>query len=178
MHKEIFKKITERQIKGTMFHSNLADYYSFLHLDIFKDYQSKQFLKECKNLRRIKEYFIYRYNSILLTNDEDLSVDNITPKEWEAKTSLDVDEASLKILLKQSLEQYLKWEKETKEMYEEYAHQLLEDKKHKDYYFISKIIADVTEEVESIENIMIYLQGLGYDISKADKLQYMLKLVD
>lgn len=82
-----------------MFHSNMADFYAFLHLDLLREFHDEQYLEEAKIYRKIKNHYIKNYDSTLIIDHVE-PIENITPKEWCTKTSRDIDEASLKILLK------------------------------------------------------------------------------
>lgn len=175
MHRKIFTKLAEKQIQGIKFHSDMADYYAFLNLDMFREFHDKQYIEESKMLRKIKKYFIHKYHETLLT-DEVEYIANITPKEWCNKTSMDVDESAIKVLLKQSLDTYCKWEKEVAMMFNKCADELFEDGHYDDYRFVKHLADEVEAEVSHVKCLAIDLQSVGYNINAIKGLQYKLEI--
>lgn len=171
MCREIFKRIAEKQIEGLMFHSDMADYYAFLNLKIFKDFHDKQYIEESENLRKIKNYFIEKNHKTLLLNPL-IPPKTITPVEWEDKTTMDVDKDSIKILLKKSLETYRDWENKVCECYKNCADELFDKGYYDDYQFVRCLIDEVEKEKIHVISLMADLSVVDYDITKVKGLQY------
>lgn len=160
MHcKDALLKIIQRQTEGLMYHDEMTDYYAFLHLDMLKHLHQKQTEEELCSLRKIKCDYIKTFESLPFYIATDPKV---IPIEWKGKTSAEIDEASLKMLIRQSLEGYLSWEMET---YETYKSMALVFKENMNFYLhrkTCKMIEEVQEEIHKIQNLIVDAASYDY----------------
>ena len=98
--KEAMLKIIKRQTEGLMYHDEMTDYYTFLHLGILKDLHQKQTKDELKSLRQAKCLFISAFGMLPFYSATD---PRVIPMEWLNKSNIEIDDSSLKLLIQTSL---------------------------------------------------------------------------
>lgn len=157
--KDALLRVIQRQTEGLMYHDEMTDYYAFLHLDVLKELHHKQTKEELCALREVKCDYIKTFESLPFYIATDPKV---IPIEWKNKTVADVDEASLKILIKDSLAGYLDWERETCEIYKSMA---LVFKENMNFYLhrkVCKMIEEVQEEIHCINEMIVDAASYDY----------------
>ena len=157
--KDALLQVIQRQTEGLMYHDEMTDYYAFLHLNVLKKLHHKQTKEELSTLRELKCDYIETFESLpyYIANDP-----KVIPVEWKNRSSSDVDETSLKILIKNSLEEYLSWEKETCEIYKQMA-QVFKDNMH--FYLYRKMcdfIEEVQKEIHKVQNLIVNAASYDY----------------
>ena len=63
--REIFQRITNRQIEALMFHDKMSDMYNFLGLSGFKRMHECQYFSESAEFKKTKKYFMTNHNMLL-----------------------------------------------------------------------------------------------------------------
>ena len=160
--KDALLKIIQRQTEGLMYHDEMTDYYAFLHLDELKHLHHEQTKNELCSLRKAKCDYIKVFDSLPYYNAVDPQA---IPTEWKTKTTADVDEASLKLLIQKSLNEYLTWEKNTLEIYKTSAAAFKENMNFYLHREACKMIEDVQCEIHKIKNIITDASSYGYNPS-------------
>lgn len=157
MEQEIFESLAIRQLQGTIFHSDMADYYNLLDLKQYANFHNNQFLEENETYRKIKNYFIKKYHVALIINNITFPKNIIINIQNDSIKNDLTNYDTLNLLIKQSLNEYKKWEEETYSIYNELSNKLFEKECFDDYCFIKNIIRDVKEEIEDIDKLIIKL---------------------
>lgn len=130
----------------------MTDYYKFLHLDKLVKKHEKQTYEELKELKNLKCSYINYFCELPYYN---VDVEIIYPAEWKNKTSMEIDEESLKILVKNDLEKYLTREENTLEKYKSYACELKNNFNFIMLKEVCELIKEVEEEISCLKNIII-----------------------
>lgn len=99
----------------------------------------------------------------MLTHDFVPAVE-ITPQDWEEKTSSEIDKTSITLLLKESYKKYYDWEEEVEKDYLEIASQMFDWGFYDDYLFVSNtLIQGVRNEKNKIMDVILDLSSVDYD---------------
>lgn len=157
--KEAMLSVIRRQAEGLMYHDEMVDYYTFLNLGVLKDVHKKQAKEELSNLRKTKCDFITTFFVLPVYTATDPKA---IPADWKTKTTADVDEPSLKVLIKSSLNDYFNWEDQTCEIYKHAASTLKENMNFPLYRKVCDLIEEVENEKQKIKNLMTEAITCGY----------------
>lgn len=155
-------KIIQRQTEGLMYHDEMTDYYAFLHLDVLKDLHHKQTKEELCSLRKSKCDYIKTFQMLPMYSASDPAV---IPKEWKNKTSAEIDNSSLKILIQQSLDGYLSWELETCEIYKRMATVFKDNMNFHLYRKACDLIEEVQCEIHKVSKMIVDAASYNYEPS-------------
>ena len=159
--KEIMLDILKHQTEAVMYHDQMTDYYKFLHLDKLAKKHEKQTYEELEELKNLKCAYINYFCELPYYK---VDIETIYPAEWKNKTSMEVNEDALKMLVKNSLERYLTREENTLEKYKNYAYEL---KKNLNFIMLKEVcelIEEVEEEISGLKNMIIEAQSYNYNV--------------
>lgn len=159
--KEVYAAINARQVTAMMFHSEMADLFGFLNLDGFKEMHEHQFLCESASFRAIRNYFMTHYGKLL--PDEEVYPVEVIPDDWYRYKRTEVTAEVRKQAVKAAVEQYLDWEKETKEFYSQMASLLMSWKKTPDFGKVNDLVQEVCEEIKRVEHLYLELKSVNYE---------------
>lgn len=157
---EIMLKVIKRQNEGFMFHDRMADYYQFLHLDSLRDLHEHQAEEELECLRWLKNEYMDEFCQVPFYHAE---YPMVIPEDWKSKTSAEITKGAIKTLAKESLSEYLEWEKETLTMYKTCAKELSENMNFHSLKLVKEEICGVEEEIMNIQHLIIEAQSHDYD---------------
>lgn len=157
--KDALLQVIQRQTEGLMYHDEMTDYYAFLHLDMLKELHHKQTKDELCALRKSKCDYIKSFESLPFYTATD---PRVIPADWKSKTFSDIDEEGLKILIRDSLEGYLNWERETCEIYKSMALVFKENMHFYLYREICKLIEEVQKEIHCVSGLIVDAASYGY----------------
>jgi hypothetical protein len=157
--KEALLKVLQRQTEGLMYHDQMSDYYAFLKLDVLKHLHKHQAKEELDNLRKMKCTFIDTFGMLPFYSAGDPKV---IPVEWKNKTNAEIDETTLKMLIKSSITNYVAWEKATCEIYKEVAHTLHENMHFPLYRHVCDLIEEVQKEIIKAEDMVVNAASYNY----------------
>lgn len=160
---EIFNAISRHMVKGIMLHEQMADYFDFLGLSGFKRWAEVQYIHENAKLRGLHRYAINHLNKII--NDEKIESVELIPSSWYGVTRQQVDSSTRKQGLKEVLDRWYDWEKETKEFYERQFKTLTDNSKIAEANKINELICDVDHELKCVCRKMIEYRSVEYDMS-------------
>ena len=160
---EIFSLIAERMVEGLMFHSQMSDYFYFLGLEGYSKCHKFHYFEENANYRKISKYYLTRYNKII--QERPFSNPNVIPSDWYNYSRQDVIDQVRKASIKAGFEKWVKWEQETKKIYEEYYRELFKINEEASMLELGKYISDVDKELAEAENKLLTLTADNFDIS-------------
>lgn len=161
---EIFAAISAHMIKGLMVHTQLADYYSFLGLEGYKECHEYHALSESCNYRKINTFYIEHYNKLVPENR--IENPNVIPENWYKYSRMDVDSSTKRNGIKSGLEKWMNWETETKQLYEQMYKELIGLNEISAAIEVSKLIEDVSGELKDIYEYILHKKAIDYDLTE------------
>lgn len=171
---EILREINNRFLTAVVFHTESADLFHFLALPGFAALHEYQCFDESKTQRELKRYILENYNDPVY---DSMELDpNIFRPLTEGKQRIGVQSDDKWNTIKVAWEQYYKWESETKAEYSEMAKQLLDRNAVSDYEFVSKIVVDVSKELQTLTGYWLDMKGNDFDMPHISDLQEPMKI--
>lgn len=158
---EIFLKIKDRQITALMFHCQMADLFDFLGLMGFKRMHEYQYFTESHEYRGICRYYLNHHNKLLVGGHP--KGPQVIPQEWGQYTRFDVTPQVRKQAVEKAFQEYQEWESETKELYSQYAKDLMSWGDVADSQEVCKLVCDVDYELKTLDRMIIKLKAISYD---------------
>ena len=175
---EIFIKIASHMIKGMMVHEQLANYYQFLALEGYKCCHDYHFLDETLSYRELQRFYIDKYNKLI----PDAKIENpkMIPDSWYKHVRQDVDAASKRTYIKDALEHWHAWEKETHKLYHDMVRELEAIEGYAAADWVRCLMCDVEKEILGIEKKQLKLLSVDYSMNfivqrQRDKKEYYLE---
>lgn len=160
---EILSDMSAHMIKGLMLHSQLADYYMFLGLEGYAKCHKKHYKKESKGWRKLSAYYIRHYNKLI--TEKPIENPQAIPKTWYQFIRQNVDRTTKMKAVKSGLQMWRDWETETKELYQRYYKELIENDEVASAIFIKQYICDVDDEIIQIQNYILNKESIDYDMT-------------
>lgn len=161
--KEIFEKIAEHQIEGMMLHDSMMNYYMFLGLHDWSKLHKKRFYKESKAYVELNYFFVKHENMLL--NKEHTRGQKIIPDTWYRHVRQDVSPSEKRQAVKDGIEKWLAWEKETIKMLTDYHKQLMAGECLVCQQKVEEMIVDVSKEIDMIHKIQLNMMSVDYAMS-------------
>lgn len=160
---EIFSELSAHQVKGLMIHDQMSDYYNFLSLKGYGSCHEYHYYKEMCDYRKLHDYFINRSGKLV----EERKIENpeVIPSSWYRYTQKEVDANTKRTAVKNGMDRWVIWEKETKALYQKAYRELVELKEEAMAIFLQEFIEDVSCELSWAEHKAIELETLDYDLS-------------
>lgn len=155
--KEIYKELIICKTKGAMFHSEMADYYSFLKCEKLKEKHNHEMCEDLKELREIKDHFMDAYDEIIIADYSETEPEKVIPKEWEEYKQVKADKMRY---IKEGIIIWHNWEVDTKEHITKCANELFDMKCYEDYKFVKKYLDASMLELAHIKDLNDYINKL------------------
>lgn len=159
---EIFSGISEHTIKGVMIHEQLADYYCFLGLYGYEKFQCKRYIEESKTLRKVHSYYTKHYHKLIPETKFDTP--NVIPSNLYKYETNDLAINDIRSAVKTTLNMWVKWEKETKELYEMYYKELISLGEIAAADFVLCLVKDVDDELIKAQCYISTKTNTDYDM--------------
>ena len=159
---EIFKTLSSHMIEAMMIHDQLADAFAFLNLNGFKRISEYQFKKESACYRKLHRYYIDRYHK--LVSESRVEDPELIPSSWHNYTRPDVDANSKRNAVKNMINEWVSWEKDTKKLYQGMSKELEEQGEVSAASYLDHLIDDVDCELKKAERLSIDLASVDYDM--------------
>lgn len=160
---DVFKKLDAHIIKGIMLHEQLADYFDFLNLHGYKRLHECRYLEESAKMRGLHRYYINHYNKLL--PESDIENPRSIPSNWVNYSRSDVAPAEKKEFIKRAFDAWVKWETETKTLYQEAYCKLCEHGEVAAACKIKEMVADVDQELKKANRMKLSIDMVNYDLS-------------
>ena len=160
---EIYKNINAHLIKGMMIHDQLANYYDFLGLKGYKRCHEYHFMKETCAYRGLNRYYVNHHNKLI----EEMPIENpkVIPDSWYNHVRQDVDSNTKRNAVKEGLNMWVDWERETKKMYEQMYKELMELGEVASACKIKELVADVDCELKKAERYQLNKMATDYNLT-------------
>lgn len=166
---EVFEKVSAHQVEGMMLHDQMADGFHFLALPGFAHMHEKQFEEESREMRKVKKYFISRMNVLLGEGRPENP--HALPKSWMNYTRQQVTTDSKRKAVRELMERWVSWEKETKALYSEACALLTEAGEIAAACMMKGLVRDVDEELCRAEEMQLRLEAVMYDMPTVEQMQ-------
>ena len=167
--REVYGIINARQVTALMFHSEMADMFGFLGLEGFKCLHEYQFLAESAGHRTTKSCYLCHHDKIL--SDDEVKGIDIVPDEWMSYTGMDVTPSVRRQHVEKSMNQYLRWERDTKDIYCHCAAYLLEWHKIDDFNRVKHLVKEVSKELAKLKELCLRLRASDYSLDYIVSIQ-------
>ena len=159
---EIFNKIASHMVEGIMIHDEMANAYDFLGLFGFAKLHDCQHLEETCAYRKLAHYYSTHYHKLLKIDTQVRQT--IIPESWYKYTTMAVDVNTKRSAVKDMMGKWVKWEQDTKKLYQEMRQELCALGEVAAALEIDCFIKDVDDELVHAEKKFIKLETIGYDI--------------
>lgn len=159
---EIFMKLATHMIEGVMTHDKLAQAYDFLGLCGFAKCHLYHQMKEMKDYECLMHYYSTHYHKLLPINE--IPNPDIIPQTWYKYTTMAVDTNTKRQATKTMMEAWVKWEQDTKQLYQDMYSELHNLGEIAAADKIKCYVRGVTEELKHAEKKWIKLETIDYNI--------------
>ena len=159
---EVFVSIVNHQIKGVMFHAQMADYFDFLSLKGYKRMHECHYYEESCEFRSTCRYYINHYGKLLPS--QNIPDPEVIPSNWLKYSRSEVDISTKRNAIKKAFQQWVEWEKETKKVYQEAWTNLIQEGEVAAALFVKEMICDVDCELKCAERMELDLKSVDYSM--------------
>lgn len=174
---EIFNKLATHMCEGVRIHDEMAKAYDFLGLWGLAKCHTYHAFEEKQGYRCLTHYYATHYFKLIQL--EEISKSKLIPDTWYKYTTQAVDGNTKKNAVKELMNKWVVWEKDTKKLYQEMRQELTTIGELAAAMKLDCYICDVDKELHDAEKKLIKLETLGYDlatiISWQDKLHKIYK---
>lgn len=160
---ESFGVISDRMIGGIMLHMQLFNYFNFLGLKGYAECQKYHYYDENKHYVDLCNYYVNHHNKLII--EKKVESKNIIPEDWYMFTRFNVDPKVRQTAIKTGVDQWVKWERETKAMLEQHYQNLINLNEIAIAEKVSETIKHVDEELSHAEKKLLFLKAIEYNIS-------------
>ena len=160
---EIFSALNGHMIEGLMVHSQMSDYFGFLGLDGYQTMHKYHYFEESSNYKKLGDYYLHHYNKLII--ETPFKNPSIIPESWYQYMRHNVNLATRKSSTQAAMEKWVKWEQDTKQLYEKLYKELIALNDVAAAEELSKYIIDVDYELAEAYQKYIELSAIDYDIS-------------
>lgn len=168
---EIFATVGTHMVKGLMIHEELANYYDFLGLKGYSKCHEYHYMTESCTFRKLNRYYIDHYNSLI--PNMKVETPEVIPASWYRYERNDVDTNTKRTAVKNGLEMWVNWERETKQLYEQMYSELMRiGEVSTAVNLFSCFIKDVDDELKRAYKASLNKKSTGYDINAIESEQY------
>ena len=161
---EIFNKLASHIIQGIMIHDEMAQAYEYLNLFGLSKCHTSHALEEKKSFKQLSYYYTTHYFKLLQI--EEITRPKLIPENWYKYTTQVVDAGTKRNAVKEFMEKWVKWEQDTKQLYQEMRQELCNIGEVAAALYIDKYILDVTKELCHAQKKLVRFETIGYDIIK------------
>ena len=173
---EIFGRVSTHMVEGMMMHDQMADAYAFLALPKLSALHERRFEEETESMRHLHRYMINHFNMLL--EEGHPSDPHALPNSWHGYTRQQVTAETKRKAVRELMEHWVKWERETKRCYEKAYMDLVEIGEIAAAMRMKKLICDVDEELEHAEIMHLRMDGFGYEMNAVESIQAEIKAGD
>ena len=160
---EIFNKIATHMIEGIMYHDEFAKIYDFLGLWGYARCQDYHHFEEEQGYRQLSLYYATHYFKLLQI--EEITKPKIIPETWYKYTAQAVDASTKQKTIKELMTKWVEWERSTKKLYQEMRQELAALNELDAAMKIDHYIYDVSKELSNVEQQLLDLEAINYDMS-------------
>lgn len=170
---EIFTKLSAHMINGMMFHEQMANYYQFMGFNGYMKCHEYRYLCETMEHRKLNFCYCNLYNKMI----PEPKFDNVSviPANWYRYTRQEVDNSTKRNAVENGVAEWLKWERETVELYKGLYKELSEMGEVTAAGYVCELICNAEKEIQHAEKKQLGLEAAEYSLAfvtgKQDKLE-------
>lgn len=161
--KEIYTALANRMVGAMMIHSQLVQIFAFVDLLPDMRKQESQLLEETHGYSELNKYFIQHHHNILVA-DNPPQIDILNNSLFN-KFSDELTTEDKMYIIKYGMNEWIKWEKESKILYEDSYRNLIDISEVASADFVSRYVRDVDLELKEAEKIFRVREGINWDLS-------------
>lgn len=162
---EIFKNLATHMAHGVMFHEEMANYYDFLGLKGYRKCHEYHYWDEAWVYRKLCHYYVGHFNKLIEQEELDKKKVSIIPSRWYQYTRQDVDPSLKRESVKEGLQAWVKWESQTKDLYESMFTELMTLGQVDAAMFVKCMIQDVSHQLKKAQQYHLNKKALDYNIN-------------
>lgn len=166
---EIYSKLSGHMLEGIMLHEQLMNCFLFLGLDGFAKEHEYHYLEETQNHIKLMRYYSDHHRGIIQMGSIDAS--SIIPASWYSNKKDNVDPGTRLKAIQAAYDEWIRWEKDTKTLYEHSYAELVALKEIASAEFVSELVKDVDYELSEAMNDKIQNELVSYDFPYLADLQ-------
>lgn len=157
---ELYSKVAIHALEGVMFHDQMNHYYDFLGLKGYSKDHEYHSAKEYKDYAKIWGCYLNRSNKLM--PPPQIENKSYIPSSWLKHVRQDVDPSTKKDGIKNGLNLWVEWERNTKTTYES-LYKETDDVETR--LLLEEMIKEVSEELHEAELCQLELKAADYDLS-------------
>ena len=160
---DVYTQLSAHLVKGLMVHDQFASYYLFLGMPGYSACHRYHFMSENIEYENLNRYYIEHFNKLIppfKTEDP-----KIIPDAWHKYSRKDVDSNTKKGAVKTGMTSWVKWERDTKKLYETMSKELFDMGEIASYIDVADMVVSVDIELAEAEAILFSKEASVYDIS-------------
>ena len=160
--KTLFDELASHMLQGIMTHEQLMNCYLFLGLEGYAKCHEYHYLDETKGLIELTKFYCDTHRSIPKT----VTIINpgLIPESWYESTKEDVDIKTRTEAIVAAFDEWVNWERSTKEFYDSSYKSLLSINDIESAIFLSGYIKDVNEELAYAMNERVSKLAIKFDM--------------
>ena len=164
----VFSVIRSHMLEGLMFHDQMYNAFLFLRLYEFAKDHKNHYKEENKSFKKLNKYYITHRN--MLIEEINPNISSIIPQDLYKKTRFDIDNNEFQKHVAYLIDEWVDWERKTKELYTEGYNKLVESGFAAESEFIMKLVKDVDNELAVAESLQLELEAMKYDVIEIMKM--------
>lgn len=169
---EVFQKLADHMFTGIVFHKQLSEYFCFLGFEGYSACQKSHFYEELDGYLKLVHYYMARHHKLLQTNH--VESQGLIPQTWYGHSQVEVKNSTKQNAIKSGYESWIKWERETEQLYFSSYKDLFDAGSYDDAHFVKTYLCDVSNEIAGAEKEYLDLNTIGYDLVEIMSEQHQL----
>lgn len=159
---EIFTTLANRMVGAIMLHTQLTELYVFIDLIPDARKQESQLLDETHGYCELNKHYIqHHHNFLFADNPPQVELLNLPVFKKESFELTPEDKARL---IQYGMDEWIKWEQESKVIYEDAYRNLTDISEVASADFILKYVNDVNRELKDAEILFRCRDGINWDL--------------
>lgn len=159
---EIFTMLSNRMVGAMMIHTQLAELFIFVDLAIDAKRQKARLHEETNGLLKLEKYFAQHHHSLITADDPPtINILNVNMLQ-QVNDKLSPDDKIY--LIQYGMKEWIEWEKNTKIIYEDAYHNLIDMSEIAAADFVLRYVKDVDDELKDVELLYRIRDAIDWDL--------------
>lgn len=159
---DIFEKLSNRMVGAMMVHTQLTELFTFIDLKSDVKRQKKQLHEETDGLLDLEKYCV-RHHHILVTAENPPAI-NLLNHDILKEHNSDLSPDDKVDLIRYGLKEWIKWERESKVIYEDAYQNLVNLSEIASANFVMRYVKDVDKELQGAELLYRVRDAIDWDL--------------
>lgn len=159
---EIYAALGNRMVGAMMIHSQLIQIFAFVDLLPDMRKQENQLQEETHGYSELCKYYIQHHHDILVANNPP-QIDILDMPLLDKSTDDLTSEDKMR-LIQYGMNEWIKWEKQSKILYEDSYRNLVDISEVASAEFITRFVRDVDLELKEAERIYRVRKGINWNL--------------